>query len=336
MRDLLIRYLLGELDDAQQRQLEARVRESADLRRELEYLRGCFGGPSVEGPTPIDEPPPDLARRTAEHIGSLDDKAPFPPAASLAAATEAPPAPVTWSLADISVAAGVFLAVSMLVLPAMRGSRDTARKVGCAKNQSDLGYVLARYAADHRGYFPRVGARETVGIFAARLVDEGYITAEDLKARLICRASKLGDEVAAGRYVIHIPSVAQLKAAEGAELDRLLRRMVFSYAYRIGYVEDNRYNPYCLKSKRRMREPILADAPMFGPQGPIVDNHKGNGLNVLFDDGSVKFFTDPVMAEDKIYLNRLNRPAAGRGAYDIVLGISGATPQVEVIEVASE
>jgi hypothetical protein len=42
MRELLIRYLLGELDSQEHDQLHAELRRNPELRSELAHLRACF------------------------------------------------------------------------------------------------------------------------------------------------------------------------------------------------------------------------------------------------------------------------------------------------------
>jgi len=330
MREQLIRYLLGELDEVEQRLLEERLRESAELRRELTYLRSCFS-PNEASVSESNEPPVGLARRTAEQVTNLGDDesaATCSPSARSRDSVEPPMHAVGWSLADVSVAAGVILAVSMLLLPALRGSRDTARRNYCGNNKRELGYLFARFAGDNWGYFPKVEANDSAGIFAARLVDGEYIEADELTRLLVCPASKQGDDFANNRLVIRIPTVAELTAAKTArpgELDRLLKLMAFSYAYRLGYVEGNKY--YCIRNQRRSCEPILADAPAFKGRSCRTANHGGCTLNVLYADGHVGYQKGVTLpGGDHLYLNLSYEPLAGQSKSDIVLATALSTP----------
>jgi len=333
MRDLLIRYLLGELDEAEQRRLEDRLRNSPELRRELDYLRACFAPGSGSNLPDASGPPSGLARRITEKVSSLSDES----LGALAAQSSAPVEPsvgsMSWSLADLSVAAGVFLAVSMLLLPALRGSRDTARLHVCANNQRVLGRALASYAGDNWGLYPEVQLRDNVGVFAALLVDDGYLEAGEMQQLLLCPASDERDAHAAGKFVIMIPSVEKLRAARGAEREKLLRQMRFSYAYRLGYVENNEYHCVRKGKIKKSCEPILADAPRFDLNGLKIANHGGHGFNLLYGDGHVEFKRYFAIPGDKnLYLNLHQKPAAGQGKNDIVLGASAATPGVEIRE----
>jgi prepilin-type processing-associated H-X9-DG protein len=334
MRDLLIRYLLGELDEAEQLRLEERLRNSPELRRELDYLRACFAPGSGSNSPDVGGPPRDLARRITEKVSNLSDES----LNALASRPTVEPSvgSMSWSLADLSVAAGVFLAVSMLLLPALRGSRDTARLNVCADNQRILGRALASYAGDNWGLYPEVQLRDNVGVFAALLVDDGYLEAEEMQQLLLCPASDERDAHAAGKFVITIPTVEKLRMAKGAEREKLLRQMRFSYAYRLGYVENNKYHCVRKGQIRKSCEPILADAPRFDLNGLKIANHGGHGFNLLYGDGHVEFKRYFAIPGDKnLYLNLRNKPAAGRGQNDIVLGASAATPGVEIVEAAA-
>jgi hypothetical protein len=335
MRDLLIRYLLGELDDAEQRQLEERLQENPELRRELEYLRGCFAeGPESTAAT-SGEPPAGLAQRTAEQVGNLSDDSAVLPSPAYSP-VEPPAGSMSWSLADISVAAGVFLAVSMLLLPALRGSRDTSRKAMCANNLRQIGQYLFRYAEKNNGYVPRVGSHDPAGVFAVKLVRDDYVAADEMRRLLLCPASKQRDAYVSGRVIIAIPACELLKSAQPAEIELIVRKTPCSYAYRFGYVENNRYHNACMRNRPRPKscEPIMADAPRFDESGPTIANHNGCGLNVLNADWSVRFQKCLTVAglDDLLFLNNHNKAAAGRGPFDVVLGVSDATPRVEVIE----
>lgn len=326
MRDLLVRYLLGELDDDQRQWLEDELRRSADLRRELAYLRSCM--PESEWDS-SDEPPSDLASRTVGRIADPefgDDSCPEEDRARAIAAAQDPPVGVaSWSLADLTVAGGIFLAVSMLFLPALRQSRDASRRIECANHLRQLGTLLISYSEDHGGFFPVVSRGQNAGIFAVQLVHEGYVTPEELARLLLCRSSALGEEVAAGRATVRIPCRKELRCASPDELARLRQSMGGSYAYRIGYVDANRY---CgIRNDRSCRSPLLADSPNYAANFQS-DNHGGGGQNVLHQDGSVRYQITCTLPDhdDHLFLNVEGVPEAGRGRFDAVLVRSEVTP----------
>jgi hypothetical protein len=333
MRDLLVRYLLGELEEDQQRQLEEKLRQSPELQRELARLRACFSAADGAENSAL-EPPPGLAERTTGRITGLvgDETSAAGHTANprTAAAPVDPPAYTPkWSMADLTVACGVFLATAMLFVPALRDSHDSARRRDCQNNMRELGTLLASYANDHNGYYPRVAPNENAGMFAVRLVDEGYIDTPQLARLLVCRSSPLADEIRSGTVVVRIPRGSQLRVLHGSELAALRQLMGGSYAYRVGYVEGDRY--YDIRYDGAARTPLLADAPSFQLAGFMSANHRGCGQNVLYQDQSVRYQTNcmvPGLNDDHLFLNSAGIPAAGRGRFDTVLARSETTPGV--------
>lgn len=335
MRELLVRYLLGELDPYEQAELEERLDNCPELRRELEYLQRCFSA-GGEYASEARQPPSGLAERTAERIAGLVDGALESCGDSrrdhAAALVEPAPGKLNWSLADLTVAAGVCLAVTMLLLPALRESRDSTRRRECQNNLRQLYVLLTDYAeyGQHRRYFPPVAPDENAGIFSARLVDQGITTPEELANLLVCRSSPLADEVMAGRVVIRIPAVAQLRYMRPDELAELRRVMGGSYAYRIGYLEGRRY--HYIRRDGSKWSPLVADAPSFQLAGFRSANHGGCGQHVLYQDGHVRYQRDCKVPgrDDHLYLNDLGTPAAGCGVHDAVLARSEVVPALEL------
>src|SRR4029078_9623612 len=108
MREQLIRYLLGELDADERRDLQSRLKSSPELRAELEQLRSCFAASQDEDLYAPDAPS-GLAARTADSLANSDDANPSlrsRNAVGLSATNEPPAGFLGWSLADLTVAGG--------------------------------------------------------------------------------------------------------------------------------------------------------------------------------------------------------------------------------------
>jgi hypothetical protein len=335
MRDHLVRYLLGELNLGERRLLEEQLAKSPELRRELAYLRECLRS---EEPEPrLAGPPMGLAERTADRVADAAAGLPLENEAAAARATaeralvasyvvEPSLSLPNWSLADLTVAGGVFLAVSMLFLPALRQSRDMSRRNDCANNLRQLGVMLERYSEDHDGYFPLVGATDNAGIFAVRLVSEGYANADELTHLLVCRSSPLANDIVAGRVVIRFPTATQFAAASPEQRAEYGRQTGGSYAFAVGYYQGAVYQR--LLNDRSPHSPVMADAPnnrLVNMQSP---NHRGCGQNVLMADGGVRYQRSCTQVErnDNIYLNEQSQPAAAHVKSDSVLLPSDARP----------
>ena len=333
MRDLLVRYLLGELNSQEQEQLEAQLRDSPEMRRELEYLRACLpGGDGAERPQP-DDAPTGLSERTLGRIcgderGDQIERS----RTEVAAAYDPPAGTPSWSLADLTVAGGVFLAISMLFLPALRQSRDAARRTDCANNLHELGTMLISFSERNGGYFPTPAQHENAGIFAVYLLEAEGARPDQIARLLLCRSSALAQQVAEKRVVIRVPSMAELEAATAKQRCMWKKFMSGSYAGPMGYVQDGQYHEVC--NKNSCHKELVADAPSQELGNRMSANHGGCGWNVLYQDGHVCFRKKSTLSEpnsvpnqDEMFLNDAGEEAAGLGPDDTVLGRSDARPE---------
>jgi Protein of unknown function (DUF1559) len=331
MRDQFVRYLLGELNSSEREQLEAQLRDSPEMQREFDYLRNCLSGGCDEAeldPPPAEDAPRGLAARTLGRICGDEpcgDIAHSP--TEIAAAYAGPAGTPSWSLADITVAGGVFLAISMLFVPALRQSRDAARRTGCANNLRQLGVMLEGYSDQHGRFFPMVARNQNAGIFAVYLLEEEYAGPDELSRLLLCRSSPLAEDVAENQMLIRVPTMCELASASCKQRKAWIQLMGGSYAYRMGYYEGDRY--CAIRNERSCRKAVLADAPAGKLNCSTSPSHGGCGQNVLYEDGCVRFQKEamaPEVTGDIIYLNDIGKEAAGLDRNDTVLGRSEATP----------
>ncbi len=332
MRDLLVRYLLGELNSQEQEQLEAELRDSPELRRELAYLRSCMPG---GGDDDLDRPqtgvaPSGLAERTLDRIcGDGPSGEMSRDAATVAAAYDPPAGSPSWSLADLTVAGGVFLAISMLFLPALRQSRDAARRTGCEDNLRQFSVIFEYYSDQHGGYFPTVAANGKRGhlcrLFARRTVRDRRRVDTAVAVPVVATGGRRGPEP---RHHSRADDVGAMLPQRVGNAKLWKQLMGGSYAYQIGYYEGDRYHG-AIRNERSCHKAVLADAPVKESGNLHSSNHGGCGANVLYQSGCVRFQTDATLAEvsqDSIYVNAKGEEAAGLGHDDTVLGRSEVTP----------
>ena len=299
MRELLVRYLLGELNSQEQEQLEAQLRDSPELRRELEYLRACFSGGSD-----------DLRLRRREHGAPrrATPRAASPNARSIAFAairtlrryhtqlrpkspplTISPPGTPSWSLADLTVAGGVFLAISMLFLPALRQSRDAARRTGCANN-------LRQARRDARRAIPRPRATSS----PRRPATKTPASSPSICSRKAtpARTSWPGCCCAVRRprpkksptsgSSIRVPTMCELEAATAKE--RCMWKRSMSPQLRLSsWASSKAIATARSATNTPAARPLLADAPCDKLDNRSSANHGGLGQNVLYQDGHVGF-----------------------------------------------
>jgi len=332
MRDDLLAYLLNDLSLEDCKRIEQRLQSDPAWQRELDRLRTCLETSEKEASTEA-HPPADLANRTCSFVQCAVGKTKAATSGSLAV-----PASLTesrdsracssrWSIADMAVGAGVLLVVAMLLFPALRESRDAARRLRCQNNLRTLGATLVEYAQRQGRGLPHVDPGENAGIFVIDLFESGMLDKKQLAELLVCPSSPLADEVFAKRTVMQIPTRQELGAASGKSLDRMRKFMAGSYAYRLGYLNE-RGEYQRVKFVGRGDAPMLADAPSFSVAGFQSANHGGCGQNVIFQDLSSRYCNQCVTegSDDHLFLNADGKQAAGRHAMDVVLGRSEIGP----------
>ncbi|NOY41403.1 MAG: DUF1559 domain-containing protein [Planctomycetes bacterium] len=332
MRDQLIAYLLDDLSPEERQRVEERLENDPVWQEEFERLRQCTRGCASDPKSTC--PPSDLANRTCQYVRQNADTN-----HKLVALSESHDGLVgkkRWSFVDLVVAATVLIAVSSLLFPALRDSRDSARQVDCENNLYHLGIALAEYSDRFGQGLPRVEPGENAGIFVVKLADSGVVDRQRLAELLVCPSSSDADEVFAGRTLMLIPTQAQLDAMPADVLARLKKQMAGSYAYRFGY-RDQAGNYRQVRFVRLSTAPMLADTPSFSVAGFQSANHGGCGQNVLYQDLSVRYIKHCLSQEnvDHLYLNEDRKHAAGRHARDVVLGRSEVGPAGPLVRATS-
>jgi len=331
MREDLIAYALGELNDAERDRVEQLLADDEQLRSELEQIKCCLADVEAVDDTPADEVPGiprGLADRTADgilHRCQAGDRSHGTTRGSLGlAATGHLLSPV-----DMTVAIGVLLTVGSLLLPALYGSRNQAQGLSCTNNLRELGQALIAYSHEHRNFFPFVRPDEHAGIYAPRLREAGLIDPATLDQHLVCPASPLAEQLAEENRQFHVPSQAELSLAKGMWRVELQRSCGGSYGYQVGYLKGRHYLP--VKNRNHSLVPILADTASIADNNRVGANHSGNTVNVLFQNGSVHKLRGCQVpcADDHLFLNQRGEPAAGLTWHDAVVLPSGQTPGVE-------
>jgi hypothetical protein len=325
MRELLIRYLLGELEPHEHDTVQQQLAANPELRRELSQLRSCFAT-SKQSDDP-DEPPRGLAERTSVWVAESDSYDILPKREAAIAQANDPPAGVLgWSLADLTVAGGVMLALSMLLFPALRDSRDGSRRVACQNNQWQIYRLVASFQEDHAGYVPFVQPNDIAGVFTAQLVELRYISREDLVPLLVCPDAPVADAIRARQFAMNIPTLEALRRMSPQERAEAGTKMSPTYAYSFGYRNGQQY--FYIHGRGPI--PFLGDEPDDARAGFMSPNHGGSIVQFTMLDGSVKTRTScKIEGEaDDLYVNALGERAAGFGRLDTVLGLSEATPAV--------
>jgi hypothetical protein len=305
----------------------------------LDYALGQLDGPSRERFERQMAGDPQLGE-TAEHLGQaihllLDDGAEVGPPPGLAARTivfvsehrhrrswnDYVPVTVPFRWADAAVAAAIFLASLLTLLPAVQRSKDQTYQAACGWNLQQVGRALAQYATLHNVYPYAApdspGAR--AGSFAGMLYDAGLLDGFHT-LRCPCRGPH--------RHTTPPPesmTVAELRERAPEKYHELLRQN--DYAYHLGFrTRSGRPGPVPMLLQASI--PLVADEPPHEEYRRILDgnspNHRGRGQNVLFSDGRVVWHpTRRLGPEDSdMFLNAEQQIAPGVNLKDAALGAS--------------
>lgn len=327
MREHLIRYLLGELDADERRDLQSRLKSSPELRAELEQLRSCIAASRDEDLFAPDAPS-GLASRTTGRVagGGSSDSLSSSRTGELSHAGDPPAGILGWSLADLTVAGGVMLAVSMLIFPALRNSRDGTRQTGCQRNLQQLGVYVGLYAQNHGGFIPEVAPNEHAGVFVLRLIASGHVLPEDMADLLVCPGAPLADKVRDKTFKIVLPNAAEIGDMSPDQLAYVAAHASPFYAYAMPYRDNGKY--YKIRDEHRRMAPVFSDTSGDERTNSMSPNHGGRLVQVQWADGSLRALPSislPGLDDDMFHNNR-GKVAAGLGPLDTVLGPSDATP----------
>lgn len=317
MRDQLIGYLLDALEPAEREAVEERLEVDAQLREELDVLHRSLEPLRADKGTHA--PPPGLAEKTCELVAikSAVQLAPLAPA----------PSRRRWTMADMVVAAGIMLAASLLLFPAVSHSRFNSQLAACQNNLRQVGLALSQYSQAHNGMFPAIQPNTNLGyagVYASILNDQGFLENPHVVS---CPSSP----AAANADQFRVPTIGALKRARGPALAEMQRAGGGSYGYNMGYRNDGRY--LAPRNQGRSKYAILSDTPSSSRPHFQSDNHGGYGQNVYFEDGHVRHMTGPTPVDglDDFFVNDQGQIEAGMHENDAVIGSSSAVPLVPVI-----
>lgn len=332
MKERLIAYLLDDLPEEERAEVETLLQSDPEVRNELERLRGCLNW-TENDPEALTTPPDDLSHRTCDMVRKAAAAAKNSPSPKVAAgrfaeSVELAGNPCRWSWTDITVATGILLGALVLILPALYGQRETARRMTCQNNLYFLGRALANYAEISGGRIPRIAPDENAGMYTVYLAESGAASPPQIRQRFVCPTSELADKVFAGDIALQVPTRRQLAEMSGIMLQHVRECMGGSYAFSLGY-RDEQGNFRQIPFAYQKTIPLLADAPSFHVPGFQSANHGACGQNVIFHDLHASYrkvcFSEGL--DNHWYLNDEGKPAAGHRVTDIVLGRSEYSPR---------
>jgi hypothetical protein len=256
------------------------------------------------------EPPADLALRTVAFV-ARNRRRPMTLLDQVATRL-----PFRW--ADFAVAAGIFIAGTLTLLPAIHRSRERMNQAGCVFNLQQLGTSLAQYASLHPflPYPPSNRSDTHTGMFAVMLHDAGVLNNFSV---LDCPCNG-----ACPRSMKELASFEQVDKIRKTDPESYQRMLCWDYAYNVGYRHASS-GPGPLEVVHASQIPVLADQPDHEDFLTIREgnspNHGRRGQNVLFGDGSIRWFHSRLVSplDADLYLNNNNEARPGVDVSDSVL-----------------
>jgi len=304
----LLDHALGQTDDLERFERELATDPAATLQfdrlsRSIQHL--LDDGEAFE-------PPPGLADRTLRFVNESSRRQ--------RTILDFTPSRVRFRWSDAAVAAGIFLAGVLTLLPAVQRSRDKLDQASCTYNLQRLGQALWLYGSHHQ-HFPtaaEVNGKAPVASFLAMLNDEHKLSVADLDS-IECPS------VVKAHNHQPLPDFDTLTRLHADDPERVKHILCTNYAYNPGYRSGPSNEIIPIAADLTSRIPLLGDAPQHRDYQVILagnsPNHGGRGQNVLYTDLHVGWHntrrlspTDPDM-----YLNNDYKLAPGLSAHDSIL-----------------
>ena len=364
----LLGFLLGALEPHETKRVERWLREDPLAREELARVERSLR-PLQEGAGKVELPPPDLVSRTLANLPPLpaagSDAGSGPPVAEDAPAAEhasgmaerQPAVAKSPSLSPMrsrveeasgrstgwidwlagSIAAAILLG---LLLPALAEGRFEARKVACQDRLRDIGVAIHQFVyRNQQERLPAVaqrGEEAFAGMYAVHLHDTGLLQDESLRW---CPSRSRPELLASDSELSRLVSSHDLYGASTDRLQTLQRFAGGHFAYTLGVVDEDSFTSPQFEARASFA--IMSDAPLgrraynnmsVGPIESMQEfGHGGRGINVLYEDGHVRFVTIRVLdaLPDHPLLNHRGQVEAGITIDDAVLAPSWHPPFVD-------
>ncbi len=304
--DEMIEHVLGKAELTESERLRLSDEQANRIQR-LRTAVQCLVDDGAEH-----DSPPDLALRTIVFVARYRRR----PKTWL----DHVPRRVPFRWADLAVAASIFIAGTLTLLPAIQRSRERMNQAGCVFNLSQLGNSLAQYATLQRflPHPPEQRPDTHAGMFAVMLHDAGVLPNLSV---LDCPCNGACPHVTSMKDLESFEQIEKIRRSDPLRYGQMLG---WDYAYNVGYRHASGHlQPLEVISSARV--PVIADQPGHDDYRTIhagnSPNHAGRGQNVLFGDGSVGWYRSRLISphDPDLFLNNDHQPRPGVHPLDSVL-----------------
>ncbi|MEM6692804.1 MAG: hypothetical protein AAF664_25475 [Planctomycetota bacterium] len=358
MHEDLIGYLLGALEPHEMQRIEELLKSDPDARRQLEQVERSLR--PLDGAEDLPElPPPDLVSRTMAQLPTmptpdhgaghddgkrrghrLDQPNEFEADYMEGSLPKMKPSLhrprgklLTFlDVAGFSAAAAVLLA---LLLPSIASDRFEARRTACQDQLRELGTSVIQFAnRSQQSRLPVVaesGPEAFAGIYTVRLKEAGLL--EDDSIRWCPSLDAPGNSDYRFAELNELPTIDDIR---GAALEQLRRFQQFAgghYAYNLGVMDGGQLSPSRFEARSSFA--VLSDAAMAGTPTELNYRdrigHDGRGINVLFEDGQVRYLSVSTLDSipDHPLFNHRGDVEAGVNVDDAALAPSWRPPLIQ-------
>jgi prepilin-type N-terminal cleavage/methylation domain-containing protein/prepilin-type processing-associated H-X9-DG protein len=182
-----------------------------------------------------------------------------------------------FTLVELIASICIISYIASITLPALSGAREKSRRTICANNQRQIVLAMNMYAQDNDGFLPieykglgnllsdSNGEKQKLGRLIpdyVKIIDSFYCPTQE-------RFSKNNLDSGAQNFCVNIIS----KSCSGS--------YTTSYGPSTGFIKV--FNP---------KRPLVLDINLkYDQTNPPIRSHKGNGVNVAYIDGNVKWFS---------------------------------------------
>lgn len=350
MHEDLLGYLLGALEPHEMRRVAQWLRDDPVAREQLAEIERSLR-PLEENYEPVEPPPSDLVARTLaslpplpspdESVSERDrrnvDERQAEPATlvPMQSSVDVPrSANMTWmDWAGSAVAAAVILG---LLLPSLAQGRFESRKIACQDQLREFGTAITQFVnRNQQERLPAVsemGPEAFAGVYAVRLNEAGLI--DDPSTRWCPSLDPPGNDEVTLTNLNEIVSIEDLHEASVDRLRQIQQFVGGHYAYTLGVIDHDQFSSPRFESRSSFA--VMSDAPLAGIANPYDlarrIGHSGTGINVLFEDGRVKFITVSSLDSmpDHPLLNHHGEVEAGVNVDDASLAPSWRPPFLNV------
>jgi prepilin-type processing-associated H-X9-DG protein len=306
-------YALGQLEGPELAAAEAAREADPTLAAELDRLGLALSRLADDGQDDM-LPPEGLRFRTVAFVAEAEATRP-----RRRRFHDLAPSTVPFKWSDVAVAAGIFIAGLLTLVPAVQRTRTQSMLAGCAFNLRQIGTALSQYSGQHHA-FPFVSPENPTaqtGSFAVILHDAKLLN--DLDA-LHCPSNSSARRTP-------LPDYKTLCSWRHTDPEGFKQALSLDFAYHVGNRQPSG-RPCAVKGQLISSIPILADQPPNDGVASVMEgnspNHNGRGQNILFSDGHVRYRrTRWISGHDTdVYLNSEGKVAPGTDLNDSVLAPS--------------